>query len=162
MCPQNAGNAVSKTQNSKHFRGSMPPDPPTIVSSPSLKSWLRYCLYLIIPWKTNPNCPSPKSRTYSIFSREISISFSGSYISATLADNNEIFDGTRLILPCIVDIFRSSISNSVPFSPLFSLLRRNFKVTITMVAMMTRNIAPPTDVQRMSFFVEEGCGVLEL
>ena len=32
-CPQNAGNAVSETQISKHFRGSMPPDPPTIVSS---------------------------------------------------------------------------------------------------------------------------------
>ena len=27
MCPQNAGNAVSETQNSKYFRGSMPPDP---------------------------------------------------------------------------------------------------------------------------------------
>ena len=28
MCPQNAGNAISETQNSKNFRGSMPPDPP--------------------------------------------------------------------------------------------------------------------------------------
>ena len=26
MCPQNAGNAVSETQNSKYFRRSMPPD----------------------------------------------------------------------------------------------------------------------------------------
>ena len=33
MCSKNAGNAVSETQNSKKFRGSMPPDPPTIVSS---------------------------------------------------------------------------------------------------------------------------------
>ena len=33
MCPQNAGNAASETQNSKNFRASMPTDPPTIVSS---------------------------------------------------------------------------------------------------------------------------------
>ena len=33
MCPQNAGNAVSETQNSKNVQGSMSPEPPTIVSS---------------------------------------------------------------------------------------------------------------------------------
>ena len=30
-CPQNAGNAVSETQNSKNFQGVMPPDPATLM-----------------------------------------------------------------------------------------------------------------------------------
>ena len=32
-CPQNAGNAISETQILKNFQGSIPTDPPTIVSS---------------------------------------------------------------------------------------------------------------------------------
>ena len=32
-CPQNAGNAISETQISKHFWGSMSPNPTRIVSS---------------------------------------------------------------------------------------------------------------------------------
>ena len=31
MCPQNAGNAVSETLNSKNFRAAMPPDSSTIL-----------------------------------------------------------------------------------------------------------------------------------
>ena len=33
MWPQNVWNAALETQNSKHFQGVMPPDPPTNVSS---------------------------------------------------------------------------------------------------------------------------------
>ena len=44
MCPQNTGNAVSETQNSKNVQRSMSPEPPTIVSSlcPPLNKILAY------------------------------------------------------------------------------------------------------------------------
>ena len=45
MCPQNAGNAVSETQNSKYFQGACPRTPYNCVvtmASHSLKPWLRY------------------------------------------------------------------------------------------------------------------------
>ena len=46
MCPQNAGNSVSETQNSKKFPGEHAPEPPyncvLTMASPSPKSWLRY------------------------------------------------------------------------------------------------------------------------
>ena len=64
MCPQNAGNAVSETQNSKNFRASTLPEPPTIVSSlwpplnkilaTLLRPQLHYAGLLFIPDCLNP------------------------------------------------------------------------------------------------------------